>query len=65
MSEPTYIEQLRAIRDRIGEQLQQMTWQEWDAQAREKVRRDAELGRLLDDAEVSVGAGTHASSQER
>lgn len=64
MSEPTYIERLRAIRDRIGEELQRTDWQQWEAQARRNVRRDPKLARLLEQAEGPADAAVHASQRK-
>lgn len=51
MNEPTYVEQLRDIRDRIGRELQQMTWQEWETRARQIASQDPRLARLMESAE--------------
>ncbi len=61
MSEPTYVERLRAIRDRIGEELQHMSWQEWEAQAKQKVRQDPKLACLIESAQGAADLGAHVS----
>ena len=53
MGEATYIEQLRAIRDRINEELQEVSWEEWESQARQKALRDPRLARLIAQAEAT------------
>ena len=60
MSEPTYIQQLRAIRDEIGEELRRKPWEEWDKQAREEVGRHPALARLLDEADQQAPSETPA-----
>jgi len=65
MSDPTYIERLRAIRDRIGEQLQHMSWQEWEAQAREDARRDPRLAKLIEEAECQAHVDQSVARRDR
>ena len=56
MSEPTYVQQLRAIRDAIGEELQRSPWEQWDKRAREEVGRHPKLARLLSEADQAAPA---------
>ena len=63
MSEPTYVERLRAIRDQINEELREVTWEEWEAQARQKTLRDPHLARLIEQATTETLAGTHIANQ--
>jgi len=50
MSEQTYVEKLRAIRDQIGQELERTSWDQWEKQAREEVRRHPKLAAMLDEA---------------
>lgn len=50
MSERTYIEQLRQIREEIARQLDRTPWEDWRREAGDAVRRDPGLSRLMEEA---------------
>ena len=51
MSELTYVQRLRVIRDEIGRELQNTSWEQWESRAREEVSRYPKLARLLSEAD--------------
>ncbi len=50
MSDTDYVRQLREIRDRMGREAQELTWEQWKQQMEEEIRKHPSLAHMLERA---------------